>query len=94
MIWFSVIAENLSRKASTFMQSNIEKARMAPCNCARRCYEMLTPNMIVRWRTKYPTLPMGRHQQTKLVEMIKDTTFADGKNRILHLVDGQLLCRY
>ena len=82
-----------NRKKKAFDVSNITKSSQAQCGCDRNCNDYLSFDMILRWRKKYHSLPMGHNQKAKLVELLKETLFQDGKGRTLHLVEQHLVCR-
>ena len=83
-----------NRKKKAFDVSNITKSSQAQCGCDRNCNDYLSFDMILRWRKKYHSLPMGHNQKAKLVELLKETLFQDGKGRTLHLVEQHLVCRW
>jgi len=82
-----------SRKMKAFDVCNILSSSLEQCGCDRFCNDYLSFDMILRWRKKYHTLPMGGCQKAKLVELLKETLFQDGKGRTLHLVEQHLVCR-
>ena len=83
------------RKISALEIANIEAAIAQGCGCQRvpTCHEHMDTNSILRWRKKYHLQVMGFEQQQKLLELYKESIFENGSSKVLHLVEGKLVCK-
>ena len=64
------------------------------CGCARQCTKLLQPELVMRWRKKVHLLVQGYSQQTRLLQLYHETLFHDQVNKTVHVVEGQLICKY
>ena len=56
--------------------------------------ELVQSDDIITWRKKYHSLPMGHQRSLKLYEVYKQSLLCEGRGKTLHLIGGNLVCRY
>ncbi|CAG2206786.1 unnamed protein product [Mytilus edulis] len=78
-----------SRKRNALDFGKIQEDLKEDCGCYRECNsQFLNTEIVYRWRVKYHSLPQGFQQQTKLLEMYRDSWSSD-----CHFVEGMFICR-
>ncbi|CAC5417793.1 unnamed protein product [Mytilus coruscus] len=78
-----------SRKTNALDLGKIQEDLKEDCGCYRECNsQFLNTEIVYRWRLKYHSLPQGFQQQTKLLEMYRDSWSSD-----CHFVEGMFICR-
>jgi len=87
-------AKKSSRKNKAFNDVNIQAELATPCGCARGCNDLLSTTLVLRWRAKYHTLPMGFRQKQCLLTLYKETIFGEKFPKPCHIVEGMMVCGY
>ena len=81
------------RKMTALNLQEIEEDLLNECGCERKCNTILDKYDILRYRKQYHLCVMGFQQQTELLRMYRTSLFQDGREKTLHLVEGNLVCR-